>query len=205
MEIEFDTVYRPGARTFMYLAVIYGWWLIGTGAGLVYLAFALYRGSLHAPTEEFLAGHPDWFLEVSTLAQWALLAGLAFLLIAYLRVAVQYRWYSFSVDEHAFHLRRGLISVQEITVPYRQVSNVHMDQPYHWRLFGLAQLDITMSNSRDMIKVRKKKDFLLPCIDKPLARSLSRFLVSQASGEADEDDFEDDEDDGEDAEIEGNK
>src|ERR1700722_1641381 len=120
-------------------------------------------------------------------AQWVLFAAIGFLLITYLRASVLYRAYSFHVDEHALHLRRGLIRVQEITNPFHQISNLHIGQPYRVRLLGLANLDITIASSRESLsKVMKRQDFLIPCIDKSVARALSHFLVRQASGEEDE-------------------
>lgn len=204
--IEFDTVYRPGTRTYLYLMVRHGWWLLAGGAVFGYLACAMYFGSLHAGAVQFLTSHPDWFISVDMLAQWSFITSVAFFFVAFLRVSVLYRQYAFYVDEHAFHLRRGLIRIQEITIPYRQISNVHIEQPYHWRLFGLAKLDITISSSREALRIKKKRDFLIPTIDKPLAKALSHFLVKRASGEEDEEDLGyEEEDDGEDVEIEGNE
>src|ERR1700722_19146476 len=120
-------------------------------------------------------------------AQWVLFAAIGFLLITYVRASILYRAYSFHVDEHALHLRRGLIRVQEITIPFHQISNIHIEQPYHWRFLGLAQLDITIASSRESLsRVMKRQDFLIPYIDKSVARALSHFLVRQASGEEDE-------------------
>lgn len=207
MMIDFDTKYRPGRRTFVYLLVKYCWWLIGCTAGSAYLAFAVYMGNLNAPMTQFLANHPDWFVDTSMLAQWLAFLSVGFLIVTYLRVAVQYRRYSFYVDDHAFHLKRGLFRVQEITIPYQQISNVHIEQPYHWRLLGLAQLDITISSSREALRPRKRRDFLIPCIDKKLARALSHFLVKEASGDNDDDDEDEyeEEEDGEDVEIGDNE
>ncbi len=202
--IELDTRYKTGQRTFVYLIFRYAWWLIALGVGCLYLAGAMYVGHLHDGTVAFLAAHPDWYIDDGMISQWTMLVGLAFIFIGFLRVSVEYRKYSFYVDDHAFHLNRGLIRIQEITIPYQQISNVHIEQPYHWRLFGLAQLDITISSSRTALH-RKKRDFLIPVIDKALARELSRFLVAQASGEEEEEDEDDfhDEDDSEDIEVEG--
>jgi uncharacterized membrane protein YdbT with pleckstrin-like domain len=202
MEFQLDTKYHSGKRTFTYLLIRHGWWLIILGAGLCYLAYEMYFGHLQAATTQFLAGHPTWYLSPGMLSQWILFAGVAFLLIAYLRASVIYRAYSFHLDEHALHLRRGLIRVQEISIPYHQINNIHIEQPYHWRLLGLAQLDITIASSHTSLsKVRTKKDFLMPHIDTSVARALSHFLVKQASGEDDEDEFEE-EDDSEDISIE---
>ena len=171
------------------------------------LAYAMYLGNLNAWALQLLADNPQWYLGVGTLAQWAALISLAFLFVGFLRAWVMYRRYSFYVDEHAFHLRRGLFNVQEITIPYQQISNVHIEQPYHWRLLGLAQLDITISSSREALRPRKRRDFLIPCIDKSLARSLSQFLIREASGDDDddEDDEYDDEEDSEDVSIGGHE
>jgi uncharacterized membrane protein YdbT with pleckstrin-like domain len=202
--IELDTKYRSGKRTFVYLLLRHGWWIIILGAALIYLAYEMYYGQLQSGATALLASHPGWYISVGLVSQWALLAGLAFLLIAYVRASVLYRAYSFHVDEHALHLRRGLIRVQEITIPYRQISNIHIEQPYHWRLLGLAELDITIASSRESLsRVMKRQDFLIPCIDKSVARELSHFLVRQASGEEEEGDELEEEDDSEDISITG--
>lgn len=202
--IELDTRYRCGKRTFTYLLVRHGWWMIVIGALLVYLSYEMYFGKLQVAAQGFLAAHADWFITDGMVSEWVLFAGLAFLFIAYLRASVLYRAYSFYVDQHALHLKRGLIRVQEITIPYHQISNIHIEQPYHWRLFGLAELDITIASSRESLsKVMRRQDFLMPCIDKSLAKDLAHYLAREASGEEDEldDEFEE-EDDSEDIEIE---
>ena len=202
MIIEPEVRYRPGKRTFIYLLFRLCWWLLAIAAGFGYLSYALYVGGLHAVMSQFLAAHPQWYIDTSMLGEWSLLISVSFLLITFLRISVGYRQYSFYVDDHAFHLRRGQLRVQEITIPYRQISNVHIEQPYHWRLVGLAQLDITISSSREALRPRKRRDFLIPCIDKSLAKALSRFLIREASDGDEEENYDDDDeyDDEEDAE-----
>lgn len=204
MEIERDIKYRSGKRTFVYLFLRHSWWLTLIGLLLCYLSYEMYFGQLQSGTIAFLANHPSWYLTVGMVSQWVFFVALAFLLIAYLRASVLYRAYAFHVDEHALHLRRGLIRVQEITIPYHQISNIHIEQPYHWRLLGLAELDITIASSRQALsKVMKRQDFLIPCIDKSLARALSHYLVTQVSSEEDRiDDEYEEEDDSEDISIE---
>src|SRR5579871_2504720 len=123
MEIELDTKYRPGTRTFIYLLLRQSWWILLIALFCLYMAYEMYYGSLNLSTDSFLVSHRDWYISVGMVSEWALLAGISFLLIAYVRTAVLHRAYSFHVDEHALHLRRGLIRVQEITIPYRQISN----------------------------------------------------------------------------------
>src|SRR5580704_3009569 len=204
MEIERDIKYRSGKRTFVYLFLRHGWWLTLIGLLLCYLSYEMYFGQLQSSSATFLANHPSWYLTVGMVSQWVFFAAIAFLLVAYLRASVMYRAYAFHVDEHALHLRRGLIRVQEITIPFHQISNIHIEQPYHWRILGLAELDITIASSRESLsRVMKRQDFLIPCIDRSRARALSHFLVQQASGEEVETDDEFEEaDDSEDIAIE---
>jgi membrane protein YdbS with pleckstrin-like domain len=192
--IELETVYRSGIRTFFYLLLTGGWWLLAIGAGLVYLSYAMYLGSLNAWTVAYLSSHADWYVTVDMISLWILLTGVSFVFVGYIRASVLYRKHSYYVDDHAFHLRRGLFRVEDITIPYTQISNVHIEQPYHWRLLGLAQLDITISSSRDPFKhTKRRREFLIPVIDKRHAKSLAHFLIKRAAGE-DDDLYEEDDD-----------
>lgn len=183
MGIEFDTKYHVGKRTFVYLFIVFSWWLAACGGALFYTAFAITFGAWHTGVSELLAAHADWYVDTGMLGQWLSSAGFGFLIVAYLRASIIYHAHSFHVDGYALHLRRGLIRVQEITIPFRQINNIHIEQPYHWRMFGIAKLDITISSSHtELNKIRMKKDFLVPTIDKSLARALAKFLTERASG-----------------------
>ncbi len=193
--LELETRYLPGKRTFVYLLIARAWWLVTLGALFGYLAYEMYFGSIRGGVVQFLATHPDWYVDVGMLAQWTALISISLFFIAFLRAMVEYRAYSFQLDERALHIRRGIIKVQEITIPYMQISNIHIEQPYHWRLFGIARLDITINNTGSpMLRVRTRSDFLIPCIDKSLGKALLHFLTRQAAGDSEEE-----EEDGEDA------
>jgi len=182
--IELDTIYKPGKKTFLYLLCTAGWWFLLFGFALVYLSYAMYFGALNQQTTAFLSNHPTWYVSVSMLSLWTLLAALGLLLIGYLRASVLYRRYTFFLDDHAFHMRTGLFRIREISAPYQQISNVHIEQPYHWRIFGLAEIEIIMASARTATKEGgEQQQFLIPCIDKSLAKDLSYFLTRRSSGE----------------------
>ncbi|MES2436544.1 MAG: PH domain-containing protein [Patescibacteria group bacterium] len=162
----------------MYLFYSYGWWLTGIGLGLIYLSWAMYFGHLNTAATEFLGNHPEWFIDVGMLSQWCVLFGISFIFVAYLRANVMYRSYKFILDEYALHLHRGILFIHETTIPYQQISNVHIDRPYHFRMCGLARLDIVTSsdNSREEMQAKNRK-FLIPIIDIKVARKLSKILL----------------------------
>jgi uncharacterized membrane protein YdbT with pleckstrin-like domain len=176
--LEFEKKHKRGKNTFIYLLCSYGWWLSAIGIGLIYLSYAMYFGNLQTSAEEFLSSHPEWFISVGMLSQWCLLLGISFILVAYLRANVMYRSYKFILDEYALHLHRGIFFIHETTIPYQQISNVHIDRPYHFRMCGLAKLDIVTSsdNSREDEKPRDRR-FLFPIIDIKVARKLSKVLL----------------------------
>lgn len=191
--LELEEIYKRGKKTFVFLMFKHGWWIFALAIGFCYLAFSIYFGKLNIPVSAFLAEHSEWYVDVSMLSFWVILLALSLFFVGYLKVHVHYRQYKFMVDEHAFHLRRGLFFVKEITIPYGQISNVHIGRPYHYRIFGIAELDI-LTTSGGIVK-KKEKNYLIPVLDLSLARELSSHLVKSSSSRAYSEDEDFDKDD----------
>jgi membrane protein YdbS with pleckstrin-like domain len=182
--LEIDITYKRGVRTFLHTFAVYAWWLTLIGIGFLCLAYAIYWGPMVAWTQGFLGGYPDLYITNDMLATWVALLGFSFLLVAYLRANVMFRQYKFTLDEHAFRLQTGLFRIREYTFPYTQIANVHIEQPYHWRMLGLASVDIISSSDNvNHSEKRKAGTFLIPVIDKKLAKQLRLQLLRYGSGE----------------------
>jgi membrane protein YdbS with pleckstrin-like domain len=194
--LEIDVTYKRGIRTFLHTFLHYGWWLTLIGLGFLYLAYAMYLGPLYDATAHFLAGYPDLYITNDMLAEWTFLVGISFIFVAYLRANVMFRQYKFTLDEHAFRLQKGLFRIREYTFPYNQIANVHIEQPYHWRMLGLASVDIiSASDSVDLNAKKKQGAYLIPVMDKKLAKQLRLQILRYGSGEGSPyDDMYDDED-----------
>ncbi len=204
--LELDVIHTRGSRTFIYTALSYGWWLTLIGLGFAYLSYAVYMGPLMERTTAFLLAHEDWYVEKDPLALWIAMIAVSCIFIAYLRANVLFRQYKFTLDEHAFRLQRGLFRIREVTFPYNQISNVNIEQPYHYRMLGLAQLDIISSSDSISKKKKRQSAYLIPLIDKSIAKELRLQLMKYGSGkrnpyddmyddEDEYDEFEDDEED----------
>jgi uncharacterized membrane protein YdbT with pleckstrin-like domain len=179
---ELDQKYKCGWKTFIFLFISYGWWLSLVGIGFIYLAWLEYFGPFRNSVEGFLAGHPDWYIDITMLSEWTLMLGLGFIFIGYLRAMTIHRSYKFTLDEHAFHLRRGLFFIQETSIPYQQISKVNISRPYHYRMFGVSELDIITADDRnDSYMKTKSSSFLIPVIDTSVAKALSKQLMGYAS------------------------
>lgn len=179
---ELEQKYKCGGKTFLFLFIKYGWWLTLIGIGFIYLAWLDYYGPFRDSVVLFLTEHSDWYIDIVMLSEWTLMLGTCFILVAYIRASTIYRSYKFMLDEHAFHLRRGLFFIQETSIPYQQVSKVNISRPYHYRMFGVAELDIITADDRnDSYMKTKSSTFLIPVIDTSIAKALSKQLVEYAS------------------------
>lgn len=178
MLLEYDIRYRLGTRTFLYTYIQYGWWLTGIGIALTYLSWLIYFGAWHADTDLWLASHHDWYIDSGMLTEWITLTAFSFICVGLLRGWVMYRHKSFMVDERALHLRRGLFRTRETRIPYMQISNIEMERPYHFRILGLAQLDVTISSGdRDTGRTSDSREFLIPIIDARIAHALAHHIL----------------------------
>jgi uncharacterized membrane protein YdbT with pleckstrin-like domain len=197
--------YKRGKKTLFYLFITKGWWLALIGFLFLFSSWMMYFGNWHEATLRFLASHPDWFISVSMLSGFFIMVGISFIFVGYLRANVLHRMYKFMLDKHALHLHRGLFFVRETTIPYHQITNVHIDRPYTYRMFGIAQLDIVTANKVVEESDSKGRKFLIPIIDVSIARRLSKFLLENAARVRKEaglpaEDYNEDEDEEEDSE-----
>ncbi|MDB5204722.1 MAG: Membrane-flanked protein [Candidatus Taylorbacteria bacterium] len=179
---ELEQNYKCGGRALFYLFIVHAWFFIISGLGLIFLSYEMYFGRLKAMTTSFLESHSTWYIDDFMISEWTVLLGISVIIVGYLVGNVHYRSYKFKLDEHAFHLRRGLFFIHETTIPYQQISKVTISRPYHYLFFGVAELDIVTADDRSDSnnKVRASK-FLIPVISSPLARGLSKQLLAYAS------------------------
>ena len=175
--------HKRGRNTFIYLFLTKTWIPNLIGLGFIYLAYAMYYGPLLAWSTNFFANHADWYITVPMFASWCLILGLMVLVLSVMIGWRFYVHYKFIFDDHAFHLHRGFFFIRETTIPYSQVSNVHIARPYTYRMMGLAQLDIVTAADKslthgDSKEEGKPKQFLIPLIDAKKARALSSQLIA---------------------------
>ena len=83
--IELDTKYRSDKRTFVYLFIRHGWWLIILAALLIYFSYEISFGQLEIGASQFLADHSNWYVNSWMLSQWTFFVAIGVLLIVYLR------------------------------------------------------------------------------------------------------------------------
>jgi uncharacterized membrane protein YdbT with pleckstrin-like domain len=159
-----------GTRTFLYILFRHHWLWILISAGLLVLSWQTAFGGLQPILSNFLSTHPTWYITSSMISFWIFLVVLGSVLIMLLLTYVHYHEYRFKLDRHAVHLHRGILFIQETTIPYQQISNVHITRPYHFQLFGLARIDIITAADRNQEDTDgERRKFHVPIIDASIA------------------------------------
>jgi putative membrane protein len=118
----------------------------------------------------------SFYLVLGAWALFVLIFAMTFL-IAYLT----YANYLFMLGDDALKIRRGILSKEEIAIPYRQIQDVDVDQSISDRMWGVARLAI-LTAGHEEAKEGEEDDSegVLPAIDRALAESLQAELLKRA-------------------------
>lgn len=185
--LEYDVPYSLGKRTFFFYWLRYGWWLTITGIVLMSCLVSLFTGgSFGVWVTTIITNNPEWYLDTWIIAQPLAIMSISFLLLGVLRAYVMHRQFRFILDEDALHYKEGIFRIKEVRIPYMQIANVDIEQPYHYRMVGLAKIDITLSSNESPLRLKKhgrSSAHFLPMIDTKRARELSDHIIRHSSGQ----------------------
>lgn len=190
--LELNKRYSLGKRTFWFLYFKNGKIATLIMVGLFYLIVSMYIGQTGLWFTNFLANNFDGIITKGLLTLWLSLGIVSVGIVLLITLYEHFAQHKFMLDDHSFHVRRGIFMIKEKVIPYRHIQNVDIEQPYHYRLFGVARLNITTARldtfaeadvDGDPKKAKKHfshdKNNLIPIIDKKIAKELAHFLVSQ--------------------------
>jgi uncharacterized membrane protein YdbT with pleckstrin-like domain len=170
---------RLGQRSFFILALSYcapAFGVLIAAAAVIALNGRILRlfasiadvsGSSFDPSA--LSAYLSWFI-VALLAL-AVLFFLCGLIIAWLI----YTHYTFTIQEFDLRLKRGIIDIKEITIPFRQMQNVNLDRGIFYRLLGVSKVIIDSAGHEDY-REQNITNISLEPIEKNLAREIQDLL-----------------------------
>ena len=117
------------------------------------------------------------------IAAWfALALALMIFLIAFLVTWLAYKNYKFYLGEDSLKIKRGILSKEEIAIPYRQIQDVDIERDLSYRMFGVSRLVIlTAGNQEEKKSGQDESEGILPAIDKDLAEWLQAELLKRAN------------------------
>lgn len=88
---------------------------------------------------------------------------------------LNYRNFSFTFEEFGMRMKKGIVKIIEVTIPYRQMTNVEIERSLWHQIFGTSKIIInTASNEVDDEK--NETDIVLDPINKELAEEIRLTL-----------------------------
>ncbi len=113
---------------------------------------------------------------------WALFV-LTFVLTFFITY-LTYVNYVFMLSDDALKIRRGILSKEEISIPYRQIQDVDIEQGISDRIWGVARLAILTAGHEEAKEGEEDtSEGIFPAIDRELAESLQTELLKRADVE----------------------
>ncbi len=104
---------------------------------------------------------------------------------------LRYKFFLFTLEEFSLKLRKGVLRITEISIPYRQMQNVDITRPLLYRFFGLSRL-VILSAGHEQDNEGDQTDTVFDPIDFEIAEGIRGFLgrrigvqVTESEQEAD--------------------
>jgi uncharacterized membrane protein YdbT with pleckstrin-like domain len=169
------------------------WIFVFENGGPALLAFVLFVIALFLKltgASSFLSStSPDLAASLDVFLFWGILISFGFLIFAILLAlclgTIDYFTYSFVLDENALRIKRGILNVEETSIPYRQIQDVDIERPVLYQMLGASRLVILTAGQSDKSDddFQDESEGTLPAIRKDLAESLREELLKRANVE----------------------
>lgn len=88
---------------------------------------------------------------------------------------LRYHFFVFTLEEFSLKLRKGILNVEEISIPYRQIQNVDITRPFIYRLIGLSRLVIVSAGNEQSLD-GDQVDTVFDPIDYEIAEEIREIL-----------------------------
>ncbi|MFZ1019383.1 MAG: PH domain-containing protein [Minisyncoccia bacterium] len=87
---------------------------------------------------------------------------------------------TFALDEDSFVIRRGILNKKEISIPYRQIQDIDIEQSFYHKIIGVSRLVILTAGNDEKDK-EKESEGTFWVIDATLAERLRGDLLQKTS------------------------
>lgn len=136
---------------------------------------------------EVIFGNQDAVAPYDYIFNYAILAGFGlFILSALIGVLVgwlEYSKFQFMLDDDAFKIRRGVLTAEYVSIPYRRIEAVDVRQSFLYQLMGVSRITLEMTIDTEPESDRKPSsdDEVMPAIDTQLALELQSELTRRSN------------------------
>ena len=117
------------------------------------------------------------------LAAWAILCIACIVVLVILFAAwLEYANFKFCLGEDSLKIKKGILSKEEVAIPYRQIQDVDIERNLSYRIWAVSRLVILTAGYEEEKKSdADESEGILPAIDKDLAEWLQAELLKRAN------------------------
>ncbi len=87
---------------------------------------------------------------------------------------------NFTLDENAFIIRRGILNKKEVSIPYRQIQDIDIEQTFNNKMLGVSKLVVLTAGNDDNDK-EGESEGIFEVIDSKVAEQLRDDLLQRAN------------------------
>jgi membrane protein YdbS with pleckstrin-like domain len=177
-----DGYYRLGHTTLYYLLFKYGFPAIILFLLELILLGASAGGNTLPPFSEWVSASAAFAQIIHLAAEFLPLFILAAIVFALIMAYGWYLSFRYKLEDNDLSFEKGLLSKQEISVPFHQIENVDIEQSILYRIFGLADLIILTAGHEDPEHAQKDEaEITMPALNAREARHLQRYLLDRSN------------------------
>lgn len=113
---------------------------------------------------------------VSFAALVILIIGVILFLVGYAIARLQFQHYTFTLEEFGIKLKKGIINIREISIPYRQIQSVDVTQTLFYQLFHVSRLILLTAGEDEGKAHDAANDTVFDPIDDDIAEEIRSIL-----------------------------
>ena len=87
---------------------------------------------------------------------------------------------TFSIGEDAFTIKRGILSKTQISIPYRQIQDVYLNQSLLHRILGVSKI-VILTAGNDIHEKEDESEGIFEMIDSAVARKLKETILERSN------------------------
>jgi uncharacterized membrane protein YdbT with pleckstrin-like domain len=98
--------------------------------------------------------------------------------IALLVSWLEYRNYTFNLGDHSLEVARGILTKENISIPYHHIEDINIEQGLLYQIMGVCRVAILTAGHGDS---EDKAEGILPTIDLATGREIQKFIMARSN------------------------
>ena len=86
----------------------------------------------------------------------------------------------FTLDDNAFIIRRGILNKKEISIPYRQIQDIDIEQTFNNKMMGVSKL-VILTAGNDNNDKEGESEGIFQVIDSNIAEKMRTDILERAN------------------------